>query len=74
MTVLEKIIFIADYIEPGRNFSGVDRLRQLAARDLQQAVLTGYDFTLRHILDQGGLIHTVSVAGRNFILLNSFNK
>ena len=74
MTLLEKIIFIADYIEPGRHFPGVDTLRKLANHDLDQAVLTGYDLTLRHIIDQGGLIHTASVEGRNFMLLNVHTK
>ena len=74
MTLLEKIIFIADYIEPGRQFPGVDTLRELANHDLNQAVLAGYDLTLRHIIDQGGLIHTASVEGRNFMLFNVLNK
>ena len=27
MTLLEKVIYLADYIEPSRNFPGVDKLR-----------------------------------------------
>ena len=38
MTTLEKIVFLADYIEPGRSQPGVERIRQLATEDLNVAV------------------------------------
>lgn len=69
MTVLEKIIFLADYIEENRHFPGVELLRRLAKTDLNKAVLAGYDMTLRHVIDQGGMIHTASIEGRNYLLL-----
>lgn len=69
MTVLEKIIFLADYIEENRHFPGVELLRRLAKTDLNKAVLAGYDMTLRHVIDQGGIIHTASIEGRNYLLL-----
>ena len=52
MSTLEKIIFIADYIEVNRDFDGVEHLRSIAAQDLDQAVLAGYDSTISHLLDQ----------------------
>jgi len=39
MTLLDKIIFIADYIEPGRKFPGVEEVRELAYRDLNRSIL-----------------------------------
>lgn len=39
MTVLDKVVYLADYIEPGRSFPGVEAVRSLAARDLDAAVL-----------------------------------
>jgi len=39
MSLAEKIIFVSDYIEEGRNFDGVEQLRSLAREDLDQAVL-----------------------------------
>jgi len=71
MTILDKVVFLADYIEPNRSFPGVDQIRNLAQTDLDQAVLAAYDQTLRFVIAQGGLIHTASVEGRNFMLLNS---
>ena len=41
MTLLEKILYIADYMEPNRDFPGVEKLRKLAYEDLDQAVLLG---------------------------------
>ena len=39
MSLAEKIIFVSDYIEEGRDFNGVEQLRTLARKDLDQAVL-----------------------------------
>lgn len=38
MSILEKVVFLADYIEPGRKFPGVEEVRKLALTDLDQAV------------------------------------
>lgn len=68
MTLLDKIVFLADYIEPGRQFPGVDRLRRLAEQDLDQAVLAAFDQTLQYLLQKGRLIHPATVEGRNGLL------
>nr|HPG58379.1 bis(5'-nucleosyl)-tetraphosphatase (symmetrical) YqeK [Candidatus Wallbacteria bacterium] len=39
MSVLEKIIFISDYIEPGRNFAGIEELRSNVYRALFNSCL-----------------------------------
>ena len=41
MTMLEKIIYIADYMEPNRDFDGVDELRRLAYEDIDMALRLG---------------------------------
>ena len=46
MNTLEKILYIADYMEPNRDFSGVETLRQLAYTDLDKALKTGLEMTL----------------------------
>lgn len=38
MSLIEQIIFISDYIEPGRNHSGVEEVRKLAETNLVQAI------------------------------------
>ena len=39
MTLLEKVIYLADYIEPGRKFPGVEEVRELAEKDLNKALI-----------------------------------
>ena len=53
MSLLEKIIYLADYIEPNRTISGVDRLRQLAFSDIDAALKLGLEMTLEHLNRQG---------------------
>lgn len=47
MTTLEKILYIADYMEPNRDFPGVETLRHLAYTDLDKALKTGLEMTLQ---------------------------
>ena len=53
MNLLEKIVYIADYMEPNRTIPGVDRLRELAYTDLDAAVKLGLEMTLEHLARQG---------------------
>lgn len=68
MNKLDKIIFLADYIEETRNFPGVDVLREKALQNLNEAVLAGYDSTIRVLLEQGRPIYEGTISGRNDIL------
>ena len=69
MTLLDKIIYVADCIEPGRSFPGVDKLRHLSKTNLEIALLAAYNHTLQYIIDEGGLIHPATVNGRNSLLI-----
>ena len=53
MTLLEKIIYMADYIEPNRDFDGVDKLRKLAYEDLDEAMALGLEMSLEDIKSYG---------------------
>lgn len=46
MTTLEKILYVADYMEPNRDFPGVENLRHLAYTDLDKSLKTGLEMTL----------------------------
>ena len=61
MNLLEKIIYIADYIEPNRDFPGVEDLRELAFTDLDRAVLLGLEMTLALLREQGKEISPVGL-------------
>lgn len=68
MTTLDQVIFLADLIEPGRTFSGVEDLRQLAASDLPGAVLAALRLNLEYMMRRGWLIHARSVAAYNWLV------
>ena len=53
MNLLEKIIYIADYIEPNRDLPGIERLRMLAYTDLDAALKLGLNMTLEYLARQG---------------------
>ena len=66
MTLLEKIIYMADYIEPTRNFSGVEQLRKLAYEDLDRAMLLGLEMSIEENRNYGNEIHQNSVSARDW--------
>ena len=68
MTMLEKIVFLADYIEPGRNFPGVEELREMAFLNLDKGVLLAFDSTIKHVVNEGKLLHSDTIISRNYIL------
>ena len=53
MSLLEKIIYIADYVEPNRTIAGVDQLRHLAFTDLDAALKMGLQMTVSYLNEQG---------------------
>ena len=53
MTLLQKIIYVADYMEPCRDFPGVEKLRDLAYTDMDVALKLGLEMTLEHLARQG---------------------
>lgn len=53
MSLLEKIIYLADYIEPTRDFPGLDRLRELAYKDLDKALALGLEMSLEELRGRG---------------------
>jgi len=69
MSMLTKIIYIADYIEPNRTFEGVDELRQTAYINIDNAILTGLDFTINQLVSEKKMLHPETINARNDIIL-----
>ncbi len=57
MTLLEKIVFLADYIEPGRSFPGVDEVRKVAKEDLNQGCYLALRNTIQFLMSKGQTIY-----------------
>ena len=62
MTLLEKVIYLADYIEPTRAFPGVERLRTLAYEDLDAALCLGLEMSDAEVRSYGTEPHPNSAA------------
>lgn len=67
MTLLDKILYMADYIEPNRDFEGVEELRRLAYTDLDQAMLLGVESTIQEMEQRGVPIHKNTLAARDWL-------
>ena len=65
MTDTARIVFLADLIEPGRDFEGVEAIREASFQDLDKGMLLSYDNTIRYLLEDGLLIHPDAIAGYN---------
>jgi nicotinate-nucleotide adenylyltransferase len=62
MTLLEKIIYLADYIEPTRDFPGVERLRTLAYQNIDTAMALGLQMCLDDLRSGGITPHETTVS------------
>lgn len=71
MTVLDKIIYLADYIEPGRHFPGVDEVRAMAAADLDKALIQSMKNTIQFLLKKNQPVFPDTFNAYNSIVKNS---
>ena len=60
MNLLETILYVADYMEPSRDFPGVEKLRELAFTDIYAALKLGMEMTLDHLKEQKSTISPVT--------------
>lgn len=68
MTVLEKVIWLADLIEPGRDFPGVDEIREMARRDLDAALLMGFGRTIQYLTENKRIIDCDMIQAWNWLV------
>ena len=65
MTLLEKIMYLADYIEPSRDFPGVDKLRAVCYKDLDEGLLMGLEMTIDEMTAMGNPVHHATIEARD---------
>lgn len=70
MSLLEKIIYVADYIEPNRTLPYVEQLRHLAFTDLDGAVKLGLEKTLEHLASQGDEVSPATRQALDYLCQN----
>ncbi|WP_294855796.1 bis(5'-nucleosyl)-tetraphosphatase (symmetrical) YqeK [uncultured Oscillibacter sp.] len=67
MTLLEKIMYLADYIEPTRSFPGVDALRAACDEDLDKGLLLGLTMTVQEMHEMGNPVHTATLEAVEYL-------
>ena len=65
MTLMEKIIYLADYIEPTRDFPGVDDLRKACYEDLDKGLLLGLEMSIEEMQRMGNPVHHATIEARD---------
>ena len=62
MTQMEKILYLADYIEPTRDFPGVDQLRKVCYESLDAGMIMGLSMTVEDMKERGNPVHSATLA------------
>ena len=68
MTLTEKIVFVSDMAEPSRTFEGIENLRQIMLKDIDDAVVEAADLTLKYLIENKKNIYPLTVISRNYII------
>lgn len=66
MSLLEKIIYIADAVEPNRNYPGVDKIRKIVKKDLDEACLTSLSNTINYITSEGIFLDEDTIKAKKY--------
>jgi len=68
MTMLEKILYLADYIEPNRDFDGLEEMRRLAYEDIDAALVLGMNMTIQDMESRNYQVHCNTLQARDWLL------
>ena len=68
MTLLDKIIFIADLVEINRTYGEIEALRELAYKDIDAALLKLLDHNICHVINKGSALDIDTIKARNYLL------
>jgi len=74
MTLLDKIVYLADYIEPGRSFPGVEEVRKLAEQNLDAAVIQAVRNTINFLMMKKQVIYPATFHTYNDLIKNLKEK
>ena len=67
MTTLDKIIYLADFIEPNRReFEGLSHLRELCRKDLDEAMLFAINLSISFVQNKGKVLHKQTIETRDY--------
>lgn len=70
MTLLDKVLFVADFISADRDYPGVERMREKAYVSLEDAMLEGLQFTINELMENAWPVHEDSIRAYNELVIN----
>ena len=68
MSLLEKVVCLADYIEPSRDYPGVEELRKISTQNLDEALLKAFNGTIMYLLKLNQQIYPLTISARNSLI------
>ncbi|WP_306483895.1 bis(5'-nucleosyl)-tetraphosphatase (symmetrical) YqeK [Anaerococcus sp.] len=74
MSVLEKIVFLADAIEEKRSYPGVEEIRKKASKNLDLGVLECLNHNIRFLIDMDAFIDPLTLKARNYLIKEKNGK
>ena len=74
MSLLEEIIYMADMISEERDYKGVDKMRRLAQKSLQSAMLEALRDAIASVMKKEGLLPTYTIEAYNYYMMKSTEK
>lgn len=66
MSLLEKVIYLADLIEPGRDFEGIEVIRQISYQDIDKAMLMALKQVMCFVQSKGFALHPNSLEAYHY--------
>jgi HD superfamily phosphohydrolase YqeK len=70
MSLLEKIIYLADYLEEGRSGDCINELRQLVFSNLDRTLEIVLEKTLKYLIENNRIVHKDSIEAWNYLIIN----
>lgn len=70
MSLLEKIVYIGDAVEMGRNYPCVDEIRKETLKDLDSGIIMEVNRKIEYLKEKGGIIHIDTIKMRDDLIKN----
>lgn len=74
MSLLEKVIYVADFTSSDRNYPDVDVMRKLSDKSLEEAMTYALKYTIGELLEKGAAVHPDTLNAYNFLIFYNNSK
>ncbi len=74
MTLMQEIIYLADFISADRDYDDIDSIRKEAEKGKEYGMLYATAYTIKSVVKKGKPLHPDTVSAYNWLLKKYFNK